>query len=228
MYLDNGLLSNPSLEFDISDSNDSFEMMGDFFHFLFSCMSSTGPWMTNFLLGLPPPLFYVALSLPLSACGALLTTSDDIMFLVRVRLTAWDASTTISLLLVLLVAWGVFSLLGLDKLACAFCLDGVSRIASIASFSLVRVPLVARGAFCLISVLFFTCVPLSMIIVLFTSIDINLVVVLPLHTSKALPLLYVVCLACVSKDYIIRIMVIASFNTPTFNCTSYSCTNNLL
>jgi hypothetical protein len=43
-----------------------------------------------------------------------------------------------------------------------------------------------------------------MITVLLTSIDINHVVVLPLHTSKALPLLYVVCLACANKDYIMK------------------------
>ncbi len=45
----------------------------------------------------------------------------------------------------LLVAWGVFSLLGFDKLACGFYLDGFSRIAFVASFSLIGVPLVARG-----------------------------------------------------------------------------------
>jgi hypothetical protein len=43
-----------------------------------------------------------------------------------------------------------------------------------------------------------------MITVLLTSIDINHVIVLPLHTFKALPLLYVVCLAHASKDYIIK------------------------
>jgi hypothetical protein len=52
--------------------------------------------------------------------------------------------------------------------------------------------------------------------------------VLPLHTSRALTLLYVVCHACVSKNYIIITVVKVSFNTPTFNCASYSCTNNLL
>jgi hypothetical protein len=52
--------------------------------------------------------------------------------------------------------------------------------------------------------------------------------VLPLHTSKALLLLCVVCPTCVNKDYIIIIVVKVSFNTPTLNCTSYSCTNNLL
>ncbi len=128
----------------------------------------------------------------------------------------------------LLVAWGVFSLLGFDKLACAFYLNGVSRITFVASFSLVEVPLVVRGGFSLIGALFFACVPLSVITVLFISIDINPVVVLPLHTSKALLLLYVVCPTCVSKDYIIRIVVKVNFNTPTFNCTSYSCINSLL
>jgi hypothetical protein len=57
MCLDKGLLSNPSLEFDIFDSHDTFEMMGNFFR-LFGYLSSTSPWMTNFLLGLPPPFFY--------------------------------------------------------------------------------------------------------------------------------------------------------------------------
>jgi hypothetical protein len=129
---------------------------------------------------------------------------------------------------VLLVTWGVFSLLGFDKLACAFYLDGVSKIAFVAIFSLVGVPLVARGAFYLIGVPFFACVPLSVITMLFTSIDIIPVVVLPLHTSRALPLLYVVCPTYVSKYYIIRIVVKVNFNTPTFNCTSYSCINILL
>ncbi len=155
MYLYNGLLLDPSSKLDISDSNDSFETMGNFFHFLFGCLSSTDPWMTNFILRLPPPLF------------------------------------------------------------CA-------------TFSLVGVALVARGAFYLIGVLFFACVPLSVIVMLFTSIDINLVVVLPLHTFRALPLLCVVCHACASKDYTIIIVVRVSFNTPTFNCTSYSWTNSLL
>jgi hypothetical protein len=183
--------------------------------------------MTNFLLGLPPLLFCVAFSLPLNACGALLTTFDDIIFLIKVCLTTWGASTTISLLLVLLVAWGVFSLLGLDKLAYVLCLDGFYRIAFIVSFSLFGVPLVAMGAFCLIGVPFFACVSLSVIVVLFISIDINHVVVLPLHTSRALPLLYVVCLACASKNYMIKIVLKVNIITPTFNFTSYSCTNNL-
>ncbi len=163
--------------------------------------------MTNFLLGLPPLLFCAALSLPLNACGALLATSNDIVSLVGVRLTTWGAFAAVSLLLVMLVAWGVFSLPRLDKLNYASYLDGVSRIAFVANFSLVGVPLVAKGAFCLIDVPFFACVPLSMIVMLFSSIDINPIVVLPLHTSRALPLLYVVCPACASKDYIIRIMV---------------------
>ncbi len=94
MYLNNGLLLDPSLESNISDSNDSFEMMGNFFCFLLSCLSSIGPWMTNFLLGLPPPLLCDAFSLPLNACGALLTTFDDIVSLVGVCLIAWGASTT--------------------------------------------------------------------------------------------------------------------------------------
>jgi hypothetical protein len=67
MYLNNGLLLDPSSEFDISNSHDTFETMGNFFRFLLGCMSSTSPWMTNFLLGLPPPFFYVAFSLPFSA-----------------------------------------------------------------------------------------------------------------------------------------------------------------
>jgi hypothetical protein len=95
---------------------------------------------------------------------------------------------------VLLVAWGVFSLPRLDKLACAFCLNGVSKIALVVSFSLVGVPLVATGAFYLIGVPFFICVPFSVNVVLFCFIDINLVIVLPLHTSRALTLLYVVAL----------------------------------
>jgi hypothetical protein len=41
----------------------------------------------------------------LNACGALLTTSNDIVSLVGVRLITWGASTIISLLMVLLVAW---------------------------------------------------------------------------------------------------------------------------
>jgi len=102
----------------------------------------------------------------------------------------------------LLVTWGVFSLIG--------------------------VALVVRGAFYLIGVPFVACVPLSMIIVIFTYININLVIVLPLHAYRALLLLYVVYHACGSKNYIIRTMVKINFNTPTFNCTSYSCTNNLL
>ncbi len=191
-------------------------------------MSSIGPWMTNFLLGLSPLLLCATFSLPLSACGALLTTSNDIVSLIGVRLTTWGASSIISLLLVLLVAWGVFTLPRLDKLTCAFCLNGVFRITFVASFSLIGVPLVAMGAFCLIGVPFFAYVPLSMNVMLFTTIDINPIVVLPLHTSKALLLLCVVCPTCVNKDYIIIIVVKVSFNTPTLNCTSYSCTNNLL
>jgi hypothetical protein len=159
MCLDKGLLSNPSLEFDIFDSHDTFEMMGNFFR-LFGYLSSTSPWMTNFLLGLPPLLFYVAFSIPLSVYGALLATFDDIISLVGVHLTTWGPSPTVSLLLVLLVAWGVISLLGLDKLAYAFYLDGVSKIVSVASFSLIGVPLVVRGALCLIGVPFCACVPL--------------------------------------------------------------------
>ncbi len=77
--------------------------MGNFFCFLFGCLSSTGPWMTNFLLGLPSLLFYVAFALPLNACGALLATSNDNVSLVGVRLTTWGAFATVSLLLVLLV-----------------------------------------------------------------------------------------------------------------------------
>jgi hypothetical protein len=103
---------------------------------------------------------------------------------------------------VLLVAWGVFSLIG--------------------------VPLVVREAFYLIGVPFFVYVLLSVIPVIFTFININLVVVLPLHTSRALLLLYVVCPACVSKNYINKTVVKVNFNTPTFNCTSYSPINNLL
>jgi len=159
--------------------------MGNLFRFLFGCLSSIGPHMTNFLLVLPPPLFCVAFSLPLSACGALLATYDDIVSLVGACLITWGAYATISLLLVVLVAWGVFFLHGLDKLACAFYLDGVSKIAFVARFSLAGVPLVARGTFYLIGVPFFACVPLSMIVVLFTSIDINPIVMLPLHTSRS-------------------------------------------
>jgi len=107
-----------------------------------------------------------------------------------------------SLLLVLLVAWGVFSLIG--------------------------VLLLVRGAFYLIGVPFVACVPLSVIIVIFTYININLVIVLPSHAYRALLLLYVVYLTCVRKNYIIKTMVKINFNTPTFNCTSYSCANNLL
>jgi len=77
----------------------------------------------------------------------LLATFDDIVSLVGVRLTTWGASTTISLLLVLLVAWGVFSLPKFNKLACAFYLDEVFNIAFVTSFSLVGVPLVTRGPF---------------------------------------------------------------------------------
>jgi hypothetical protein len=191
-------------------------------------MSSIGPWMTNFLLGLPPLLLCGAFSIPLNACGALLTTSDDIVSLVGVRLITWGASAIISLLMVLLVAWGVFSLLSLEKFTCAFCLNGVSKIIFVTNFSLVGVPLVVMRAFYLIGVPFFAYVPLSMNVVLFTSIDINPIVVLHLHTFKALPLLYVVCPTCASKDDIIITMVKVSFNTPTLDCTSYSCTNNLL
>jgi hypothetical protein len=94
MYLDNGLLLDPSSESKISDSNVSFEMMGNFFYFLLGCLSSIGPWMTNFFLGLPPPLLCDALSLPLNACGALLATFDDIVFLIGVCLIAWGAFAT--------------------------------------------------------------------------------------------------------------------------------------
>jgi hypothetical protein len=87
----------------------------------------------------------------------------------------------------------------LDKLAYAFYLIGVSRIAFIANFSLVGVPLVARGAFYLIGVPFLACVPLLVIVVLFISIDINPIVVLPLHASRAMPLLYVFVLHVQAK-----------------------------
>jgi hypothetical protein len=94
MYLNNGMLLDPSLKFNISYYNDSFEMMGNFFYFLLGCLSSAGPWMTNFLLRLPPPLLCDAFSLPLNACGALLATFDDIVSLVGVRLIAWGTSAT--------------------------------------------------------------------------------------------------------------------------------------
>jgi len=93
MYLDNGMLLDPSLKSNIFDCNDSFEMMGNFFYFLLGCLSSTGPWMTNFLFRLPPPLLCDAF-LPLNACGALLTTFDDIVSLVGVCLIAWGTFAT--------------------------------------------------------------------------------------------------------------------------------------
>ncbi len=105
------------------------------------------------------------------------------------HLTTWGVYATISLFLVLSVAWVVFCLLRLDKLVCAFCLNGVYKIAYVASFSflvglplvagtgafslikvplvagtcafsLIKVPLVVRGAFYLIGVPFFVVCPL--------------------------------------------------------------------
>jgi hypothetical protein len=76
--------------------------------------------------------------------------------------------------MVLSVAWVVFCLLRLDKLVCAFCLNGVYKIAYVVNFSflvglplvagtgafsLIKVPLVVRGAFYLIGVPFFAVCP---------------------------------------------------------------------